>query len=309
MKIQRAELLGIAGVPDLSLDLTSSSTGEPHARVVVTGPAGSGKTRLLEALIAAKEAIRPYGPLATGAPWIRAGQAAKIRLTFWLDDDERERLRAWIAVFLAEKRFEGCNGLEITDEVRLSIAGPAGILALGLPGEFFERLQSVLVYPGDYLARKSAPLDGGGELEWQEPRLGETWTGGSMVLSWPRVREGGRLLDGPRSVVIHECAHAIDMLDGEADGIPPLVSNRDRRRWLAAFDECRARFEDALDEGRSVAFDEYAAESPAEFFAVATECFLQDPHRLFRFDKTLYGLLQEVWRQDPKARVPVQRGR
>jgi len=90
MKIQRAELLGIAGVPDLSLDLTSSSTGEPHARVVVTGPAGSGKTRLLEALIAAKEAIRPYGPLATGAPWIRAGQAAKIRLTFWLDDDERD---------------------------------------------------------------------------------------------------------------------------------------------------------------------------------------------------------------------------
>jgi Mlc titration factor MtfA (ptsG expression regulator) len=235
--------------------------------------------------------------------------ARNVRQTAWLHDDDRERLREWIAVFLAEKRFEGCNGLEITDEIRLSIAGQAGILALGLPGEFFERLQSVLVYPGDYLAKKSAPLDGGGELEWQEPRLGETWTGGSMVLSWPRVREGGRLLDGPRSVVIHECAHAIDMLDGEADGIPPLVSGRERQRWLAAFDDCRARFDDALDEGRGVAFDDYAAESPAEFFAVATECFLQDPHRLFRFDKTLYGLLQEVWRQDPKARVPMQRSR
>jgi Mlc titration factor MtfA (ptsG expression regulator) len=109
--------------------------------------------------------------------------------------------------------------------------------------------------------------------------------------------------------VIHECAHAIDMLDGEADGMPPLVPIRDRQRWLAAFDDCRARFDDALDEGRSVAFDDYAAESPAEFFAVATECFFQDPHRLFRFDKTLYALLQEVWRQDPKTRVPMQRGK
>jgi Mlc titration factor MtfA (ptsG expression regulator) len=235
--------------------------------------------------------------------------ARNVRQTAWLDEGQRDRLRDWIAVFLAEKRFEGCNGLEITDEIRVSIAGQAALVALGLPDEHFDRLQSVLVYPGDYLAKKSAPLDGGGELEWQEPRLGETWTGGSMVLSWPRVREGGRLLDGPRSVVIHECAHAIDMLDGEADGVPPLVSTHARQQWIIEFDDCRGRFEEALDEGRSTAFDDYAAESPAEFFAVATECFFQDPHRLFRFDKTLYALLEQVWRQDPKARVPLQRGR
>ncbi len=227
--------------------------------------------------------------------------------TAWLDDGEIRRLREWIAVFVAEKRFEGCRGFEITDEVRVAIAGQAGLVTLGLDGEHFDRLQSVLVYPGDYLARKSAPLEGGGELEWQEERLGETWAGGSMVLSWPRVLEGGRLRDGPRSVVIHECAHAIDMLDGEVDGVPPLPAAAARREWLAALDHCQNRFEEALDEGRSLPFDDYALEGPGEFFAVASECFFQDPHRLARFDRTLYDMLATAWRQDPKSRVPRQR--
>ncbi|NBW96537.1 MAG: zinc-dependent peptidase [Planctomycetia bacterium] len=229
-----------------------------------------------------------------------------VRQAAWLDGRDAERLRAWVAVFLSEKRFEGCRGLEITDEVRVSIAGQAGIVMLGFEGELLDRLRSVLVYPGDYLAPKSAPLDGGGELEWREERLGETWAGGSMVLSWPRVVEGGRLRDGPRSVVIHECAHAFDMLDGEVDGVPPLRSPHDARRWASAVDDCQIRFEEALDEGRSVPFDEYAAESPGEFFAVASECFFQDPHRLFRFDQALYELLLEAWRQDPKSRVPTR---
>lgn len=113
-----------------------------------------------------------------------------VRQAAWLDDQERDRLKGWIAVFIDEKRFEGCGGMEIGDEVRVSIAGQAGLVVLGMPDEHYPRLKSVLVYPGDYLARKSAPLDGGGELEWQEERLGETWSGGSMVLSWPRVKEG-----------------------------------------------------------------------------------------------------------------------
>jgi len=227
--------------------------------------------------------------------------------TAWLDESERGRLRDWVAVFVAEKRFEGCRGFTITDEVRVAIAGQAALVALGFDGEHFDRLQSVLVYPGDYVAPKSAPLAGGGELEWQEERLGETWAGGSMVLSWPRVVEGGRLRDGPRSVVIHECAHAIDLLDGEVDGVPPLPTPAARREWIAALDRSQDRFEEALEEGRSLPFDDYALEGPGEFFAVATECFFQDPHRLARFDATLYDLLQQAWRQDPKSRVPVAR--
>lgn len=235
--------------------------------------------------------------------------ARNVKQTRWLDAESREQLRAWVAVFVAEKRFEGCGGMEIDDEVRLSIAGQAGLVVLGLPGEFLDRLRSVLVYPGDYVVSRSTPLAGGGELEWKEQRLGETWGGGSMVLSWPRVVEGGRLRDGPRSVVIHECAHAVDLLDGEIDGVPPLEPAFSRGDWMRRIAACRERFAEALDEGRFVAFDDYAAEGPGEFFAVATECFFQDPHRLHRYDRDLYGLMVEAWRQDPKTRVPVQRGR
>ena len=226
----------------------------------------------------------------------------------WLDPAEAEAGRRWIAVFLAEKRFEGCGGLAISDEVRLCIAGQAAIIALGLEGEWFDSLKSVLVYPGDYLVPRSTPLAGGGELAWREARVGETWAGGSMALSWPGVMDGGRLRDGPRSVVIHEFAHLLDALDGDIDGVPPLPPAA-RAAWLDGIDAARARFEAALDEGRVTAFDDYAAESDVEFFAVASECFFQDPHRLARHDAALYALLQTAWRQDPKRRVPVRPGR
>ena len=225
-----------------------------------------------------------------------------VRHVQWIDDGGRQRLRDWIAVFLAEKSFEGCRGLDITDDVRVTIAAQAGLLALGFDDLHFDRVLSVLVYPGDYLVPRSTPLAGGGELQWQEVRLGETWSGGSVVLSWPRVMDGGRLRDGPRSVVIHEFAHVVDMLDGEIDGVPPLGGGR--TQWAEQMAECRERFEAALDEGRFVPMDEYAAEGPGEFFAVATECFFQDPHRLARGDGQLYELLRTAWRQDPKAWVP-----
>jgi len=226
----------------------------------------------------------------------------------WLDAAEAEACRRWIAVFLAEKRFEGCGGLTITDEVRIAIAAQAAIAMLGLGDEWFDSLKSVLVYPGDYLVPRSTPLAGGGELEWKEARVGETWSGGSMALSWPGVTDGGRLRDGPRSVVIHEFAHLVDALDGDIDGVPPL-SIRDGAAWLDGIAAAQERFEASLEEARTTAFDDYAAESDAEFFAVSSECFFQDPHRLARHDAELYALLQTAWRQDPKRRVPARPSR
>jgi Mlc titration factor MtfA (ptsG expression regulator) len=225
-----------------------------------------------------------------------------VRQVSWLSDDDRGRLQAWVAVFLAEKRFEGCGGMEVTDDVRLAVAGQVGLTALGFAEAFYPTLHSILVYPGDYVVPKSVPIGGGAELQWHEPRLGETWSGGSMVLSWPRVVEGGRMRDGPRSVVIHECAHLFDMVDGEVDGVPPVPGPRGE--WADDVRRCRERFEAALDDGRATAFDDYAAESDGEFFAVASECFFQDPHRLVRHDELLYRRLSEAWRQDPRQRVP-----
>ena len=186
------------------------------------------------------------------------------------------------------------------------VAAQAGLVALGFEAEWFERLRSVLVYPGDYLVPRVTPLAGGGELEWQEARLGETWGGGSMVLSWTGVRDGARMRDGPRSVVIHEAAHLFDLGSGEIDGVPPLESAATTRAWQTRITACQVRFDELLDEGRNLPFDDYAAESPAEFFAVASECFFQDPHRLARYDGGLYELFVEAYRQDPKSRVPLR---
>jgi len=236
------------------------------------------------------------------AEWERL-LVAGVRQVAWLPPDDGQLLRGMVAVLLAEKRFEGCGGLTIGDEVRVSIAGQAAIASFCLGDEWFDSLRSVLVYPDDYLVPRSTPLAGGGELEWKEARVGETWSGGSMALSWRGVLDGGRLRDGPRSVVIHEFAHQFDGLDGEIDGVPPRPAVR-RRAWAGAIAACREQFAAALDDGRATPFDDYADESPAEFFAVSSECFFQDPHRLARFDPALYDLLREAWGQDPRARLP-----
>ena len=141
-----------------------------------------------------------------------------------LSDAERATLRAWN---LTDTAYDlgGC--------LHEIFAAQAGLVTLGLVGEHFDALRSVLVYPGDYLVPRSTPLDGGGELEWKEARLGETWAGGSMVLSWPGVVDGGRLRDGPRSVVIHECAHKLDLGDGAMNGLtfrPTTIAHQENSR-------------------------------------------------------------------------------
>lgn len=246
---------------------------------------------------------RQIGEAAFPADWddhLRRG----VKQVQWLSAAEAARLRRWILVFLAEKRFSGCRGLEVSDEMRVTIAAQAGLVALGFDDLWFDRLVSVVVHPGEHRSRRSTPLAGGGELEWEEERVGQA-APDCLMLSWPDTVDGGRMRDGPRSVVIHECAHLFDGLDGEMDGVPPLPAAA-ATPWTAAIAACRLRFEEALDEGRSTAFDDYAAESEVEFFAVASECFFQDPHRLLRHDRELYGLLAQAWRQDPKSRVPTR---
>lgn len=230
-----------------------------------------------------------------------------VRHAAFLDEQSRERLRSFVSIFLAEKRFEGCRGMSIDDEVRVTVAGMVGVTMLGFEDELLDHVRSLLIYPGDYRAPKSKTLAGGAVLEWEESRLGETWSSGSMVLSWPRVLEGTLLRRRSANLLVHEWAHAYDMQSGEADGIPPMAATR-RSAYAALLRACYERFLDDLDDdlnGRHPGpLDEYAAESPAEFFAVGSECFFQDPHRLARYDADLFGLFVEVWRQDPRRWMP-----
>ena len=213
-----------------------------------------------------------------------------------LPPEDREELKAHILVFLREKRFEGCGGLVITDEIRLSIATQACLLLLHRESEYFRKLSTVLVYPGAYRVPKTAA--GGGLVAEGQVRLGESWQQGSVVLSWDGVQSGAMNPRDGSNLVLHEFAHQLDQEDGVADGAPILEGGY--VAWARILGEEYRR----LQEGRKSVLDRYGATNPAEFFAVATEAFFEKPHAMKTRHPELYTELSEFYRQDPILYVP-----
>lgn len=216
-----------------------------------------------------------------------------------LPDSLRSQLHGDIHVFLAEKRFEGCGGLAITDEIRVTVAAEACMLLLNRPRHYYPLLRSILVYPTAYLARQYDPLGGAGYIEGDVPLAGQSWRGGSLVLAWDHVRAEARDGQDGHNVVLHEFAHQLDEEDGPADGAPVLD---DPARYAAWARVCRKEYEelcrDVTLHRRSV-LDAYGATNPAEFFAVATETFFEKPRQLQRHEPDLYGVLKDYYRLDP----------
>lgn len=220
-----------------------------------------------------------------------------------LREDEQERLRKWVQVFVAEKYWEGCLGLEMTDEVKVTIAAQAGRLVLGMDGEHFDRVLTVLVYPSDYYAQERRPGPAGTVIEGPEHRLGEAWHQGPVILSWPSVLAAGRRRNRGQNVVLHEFAHVLDMLDHGIDGVPPLDSAEQYRTWDEVM---RAEYEKLArraEQGRATLLDHYGAVNEAEFFAVATECFFEQPVEMAERHPRLYEVLRGFYHQDPAARL------
>ncbi len=224
----------------------------------------------------------------------------------FLPAKEQKHLRDHIQIFVAEKQWEGAGGLELTEEMRVSIAAQACLLLLGLENHnFYKNVQTILVYPGGYTAPAEQAIEGGLVQEGSIARLGEAWgRGGPIVLSWGDAREGGRNPGDGRNVVLHEFAHKLDARDGSADGVPPLPEGQEQYdEWAEVmapeFDHLVAQSE----HGKADILDGYGATSPAEFFAVATECFFEKPRQLRARHERLYEVLRRYYRQDPAARV------
>jgi Mlc titration factor MtfA (ptsG expression regulator) len=219
-----------------------------------------------------------------------------------LAPDEQRRLRDNVQVFVAEKNWEGCGGLVLTDEMKVTIAAHACLMTLGIEGEPFAGLLSILVYPRGYVVPEQRWYEGwsiGGETS----RFGEAWYRGPVILSWAEVRRDARHPGEGRNLVWHEFAHQLDMLDRSTNGTPPLPDPLQRRRWHEVMTaEYEQLIEDA-EEGRATLLDTYGAESEAEFFAVATECFFDCPAELREGHPRLYDLLREYYRQDPASRM------
>ena len=214
----------------------------------------------------------------------------------------RRQLERHILVFLAEKRFAGCAGLEITDEIRVTIAAQACLLLVGRRTPGFPGLREVLVYPGAFVVERFHPVAAGSVvLQSQEPRVlsGESWTHGQVVLSWESVLEGAALPDDGRNVVIHEFAHQLDQEKGYANGAPWLGRKGRYPPWSRVLGEEYARLQYRTAVGEPSLLGAYGATSPAEFFAVASEVFFERPREMAALHPVLYGELAMLYRLDP----------
>ncbi|HEX6997148.1 MAG TPA: M90 family metallopeptidase [Gammaproteobacteria bacterium] len=217
-----------------------------------------------------------------------------------LDAEQTRRLRELALLFLHEKRIEPAGGLELTEEMRLRIAVLACVPILELGLDAYEGFASVIVYPGEFLVRGREYEDEAGVVHVGDDVLvGESWEQGPVILGWEDVEASGRG-DG-FDVVAHEFAHKLDMLDGVADGLPPLHPGMRLADWTASF---TAAYEDhcaRVDRDEETWLDPYAAEDPAEFFAVCAEVFFDAPAGLRREYPDVYRQLAAFFKQDPAA--------
>jgi len=210
---------------------------------------------------------------------------------------EQEKLKSMVLLFLAEKEFAGTHGLEVSDAMRVSIAAQACLPILELGLDWYGGWRGIVVYPGDFRVRREEVDEHGVVHEWEDELAGEAMPRGPVVLSWDASAH-----DPSMNVVLHEFAHKLDMLNGDADGFPPLHAGMSRAAWKQALEHAYQGFCDAVDRGRETWLDPYAAEHPSEFFAVISEAFFEDPEETRRRYPDFYEQLRLFYRQDPAAR-------
>lgn len=218
-----------------------------------------------------------------------------------LPSRDQLELQGLIQVFLSEKHFEGCEGLKITDEIRLTIAAQACVLLLRRKTDFYPSLMSILVYPHSYVAPVRRYEPGGIVSEGMRPLAGQTWDKGSLVLSWDNVVTGALDMHDGHNVVFHEFAHQLDNEAGVADGAPLLPQRSMYEAWSRILGKEYRTLLDNIEHDRPTLIDTYAATSPAEFFAVATEFFFEKPVELKARHPELYNELKIFYMQDPAS--------
>ncbi|MFP6664448.1 MAG: M90 family metallopeptidase [Deltaproteobacteria bacterium] len=217
-----------------------------------------------------------------------------------LDPTDREHLFDLMKVFLGEKKFEGCGGLELNDEIRVTIAAQACLLMLHQEEpHFYPRLHAILVYPHAYVATQRQVIAGGLVLETPSARLGESWVDGVVVLSWDDARAGASCANDGHNVVLHEFAHQLDQEDGTSDGAPILDQRSQYVAWARVLGHEFEELRENAEAGRRTDIDSYGATNAAEFFAVITEAFFEKPKKLRRKHPELYEELQLYYKQDP----------
>lgn len=219
-----------------------------------------------------------------------------------LSPTDREELLGHIQIFLEEKPFEGCGGLEITDEIRVTVAAEACLLLLHRDTDYYPDLETILVYPSTYVSPTPRVAPGGIVIEGGQARLGESWSRGVVVLAWDSVLAGAANISDGHNVVLHEFAHQLDQESGDADGAPELPRRAMYAAWARVLGREYAKLVEDDHLFRRTVIDKYGATDPAEFFAVVTEAFFEKPRALRAKHPELYEQLAAFYQQDPAAR-------
>lgn len=235
--------------------------------------------------------------------WARA--SVRLSILDGYREEELVRLRELTTVFMREKSFSTAHDLMLTEAMQVRIAVQACVPVLNLGLDWYLGWETVIVYPGKFGHRRRETDEDGLVHEWDQVMSGEAWEQGPVILSWADVTASGQG-DG-YNVVIHEFAHKLDMRNGTPDGFPPLHRGMTAKAWSAAFTTAFEDLNRRLDAGETPVLDPYAAENPAEFFAVTSEYFFEQPGLLEACYPGVYGQLAAFYRQDPLARAAAVR--
>jgi MtfA peptidase len=223
-----------------------------------------------------------------------------------LNAAERAHLRELIQVFIAEKNWESAGGLSLTDEIRVTISAQACLLLLGLPHDYYRNVESIIVYPSTvvppprqlgFFENTLAPI------ELSRPIIGQAFLQGPVIIIWDAALRDGRHPESGHNVIYHEFAHKLDMLDGLADGTPPLRDRAEYADWITICTSEYLHLRHDAERGKESFLRAYGAVNEAEFFAVATEQFFDQPRSMIENAPDLYRVLKEYYRQDPASRL------
>jgi len=212
----------------------------------------------------------------------------------------RLQLRLLIKQFLYQKHFSGAGGLEVTDEMRVTIAAQACMLQLNRDSGLYPRLRYIILYPSAFVVSRPEMDQAGVVSHGRKGLLGESWQNGKVILAWDNVLNGARNFVDGSNVVLHEFTHQLDSETGSADGAPLLAGESSYRSWAGALSP---EFEELQREariGKHSLMDHYGATNPAEFFAVATETFFEKPRRMAKHHQELFEVLKSYYRVDPR---------
>jgi Mlc titration factor MtfA (ptsG expression regulator) len=214
----------------------------------------------------------------------------------------RGELGAAVRIFVAEKQFFGAPDLEVTDEMRVTVAGLASLMTLGMPDFHFDHVSSIILHRSIIKLPKKVPIGHGAILEDEVEELGDAWLHGPVRLMWPEIVEDLRDPWWGQNLVFHEFAHQLDMMNGDADGVPILPADL-KKPWQSVMQREYARLTRQTRRDRQTLLDPYGTTGPQEFFAVASETFFDAPLEMRDEHPELYGLFVRYYRQDPASRM------